>query len=136
MDNLNVLPEAMSSMIKAEPVRAEPIKTSEKNSPSTISDATFEQKAVDQAFKADEEATVTKTLTQPELEQVVNEMNNVMATVQRDINFSVDEKSGRNVISVYEKGSDTLIRQLPSKEALKLLDNLEQLKGLLFKADV
>lgn len=71
-----------------------------------------------------------------ELDNVITEINHVMEMVQKDINFSIDEHSGRKVISIYEKGSGTLIRQLPSEEALKLLSNLEQLKGIIFKADV
>jgi len=91
---------------------------------------------VQQVQKAAEESAISAKEKQPELEDVVKEINHVMASVQRDINFSVDESSGREVISVYEKGTEKLIRQLPSEEALKLLDNLEQLKGILFKADV
>jgi len=132
MDNLNVLPEIVNSITKVDSV-----KVNEENiSPSVSDKIAFEQQKIAQVQKVAKEEAVAAVLTQPELEEVVQEINEVMATVQRDINFSVDEKSGRNVISVYEKGSDTLIRQLPSKEALKLLDNLEQLKGLLFKADV
>ncbi len=132
MDNLNVLPEIVNSIAKVDSV-----KVNEENISSSVSDKiAFEQQKIAQVQKVAKEEAVAAVLTQPELEEVVQEINEVMATVQRDINFSVDEKSGRNVISVYEKGSDTLIRQLPSKEALKLLDNLEQLKGLLFKADV
>jgi len=74
-----------------------------------------------EAQKVAEESTVAAIIQQPELEDVVHEINEVMTTVQRDINFSIDEKSGRKVISVYEKGSENLIRQLPSEDALKLL---------------
>jgi len=68
------------------------------------------------------------------LDEVVNEINKALTSVPKNINFSIDENSGRKVISVYEKGSDKLIRQLPSEDALKLLENLEQLKGLLFNS--
>ena len=68
------------------------------------------------------------------LDEVVNDINKALTSVPKNINFSIDENSGRKVISVYEKGSDKLIRQLPSEDALKLLENLEQLKGLLFNS--
>jgi len=70
------------------------------------------------------------------LDEVVTNINKAITSVPKNINFSIDENSGRKVISVYEKGTDKLIRQLPSEDALKLLENLEQLKGLLFNSKV
>ncbi|MBL4911266.1 MAG: flagellar protein FlaG [Alteromonadaceae bacterium] len=80
--------------------------------------------------------TETKATKAINLDEVVNKINKALTSVPKNINFSIDENSGRKVISVYEKGSDKLIRQLPSEDALKLLDNLEQLKGLLFNSKV
>jgi flagellar protein FlaG len=70
------------------------------------------------------------------LDEVVNDINKALTAVPKNINFSIDENSGRKVIAVYEKDSNKLIRQLPSEDALKLLENLEQLKGLLFNSKV
>lgn len=127
MSNLNVTPDLGSSSSRVEAFEA-----TNKVKGVEHKDISVEQ----QVHKADKESAISAKIKQPELEDVVKEINNVMASVQRDISFSIDENSGRRVISVYEKGTDKLIRQLPSKEALKLLDNLEQLKGILFKADV
>lgn len=127
MNNLNITQEIGSSNSRIEALQA-----NNKAKDVEHKDISAEQ----QVQKVAEESAISTEIKQPELEDVVKEINNVMASVQRDINFSIDEKSGRKVISVYEKGTDKLIRQLPSEEALKLLDNLEQLKGILFKADV
>jgi len=129
MDNMNVMSDVGNSLIKVEPVEVK-----KGGSASTVSEKNVIENH--QAQKVADKDAVKKITTQPELENVVHEINNMMVTVQRDLNFSIDENSGRKVISVYEKGTDKLIRQLPSEEALKILDNLEQLKGLLFKTDV
>jgi len=126
MSNLNVIPDINNSIARTESIDV--IKESRV--------ATVDETKESNVQKIEQEAAVSALVKQPELEDVVDEINEVMSTVQRDINFSVDEKSGRKVISVYEKGSETLIRQLPSEDALKLLENLETLKGLLFKIDV
>jgi flagellar protein FlaG len=81
-------------------------------------------------------STVTKSTDVKDLNEVVNNINQAITSVPKNINFSIDENSGRKIISVYEKGTDKLIRQLPSEDALKLLENLEQLKGLLFNSKV
>ncbi|MFT5755368.1 MAG: flagellar protein FlaG [Alteromonadaceae bacterium] len=126
MSDLHVMPDAGNAI-----TRTEFVDTAKESKPTTVNEAKDKQ-----VQDVAEESLVSVTVQPPELEDVVQEINEVMATVQRDINFSVDEKSGRKVISVYEKGSETLIRQLPSEDALKLLENLETLKGLLFKIDV
>ncbi|MCJ8320022.1 MAG: flagellar protein FlaG [Colwellia sp.] len=129
MSNLNVMPDSGNSI-----TRIESSEISKENQVAAVNDVKDVKEK--EAQKVAEESVVSAIVQQPELVDVVQEINKVMASVQRDINFSVDEKSGRKVISVYEKGSEKLIRQLPSEDALKLLENLEQLKGLLFKTDV
>lgn len=126
MSNLNVMPDTGSPITR--------IETAEANQDEKV--AKNKEVHDENTQKVAETSSVSVVTQQPELEEVIDEINTVMTTVQRDINFSVDEKSGRKVISVYEKDSDKLIRQLPSEDALKLLENLEQLKGLLFKTDV
>ena len=128
MDNFSVTSDVGNVF-----TRVEPTEVKKENSATTTEQVIAARQHVQKV--AEQEAS-KQAVEKPELEDVVQEINDVMATVQRDLNFSVDEKSGRRVISVYEKGTDKLIRQLPSKEALQLLDNLEQLKGILFKTDV
>jgi len=129
MENINVVSDVGRSL-----TRVDTVGVNKENHSSVVG----EQVAVknQQVQKVAEEQAIEKGIAPAELEEVVSEINHMMETVQRDLNFSVDENSGREVISVYEKGTDKLIRQLPSEEALKILDNLEQLKGLLFKTDV
>ena len=129
MSNLNVMPDTGNSI-----TRIESADISKETSVAAVNE--IKDVKAKEAQKVIEEPAISAIVQQPELVDVVQEINKVMASVQRDINFSVDERSGRKVISVYEKGSEKLIRQLPSEDALKLLENLEQLKGLLFKTDV
>ena len=95
MSNLNVMPDTGNSI-----TRFESADISKENQVTAVNQAKEME-----TQKVIEESTVAEIIKQPELEEVVHEINEVMNTVQRDINFSVDEKSGRKVISVYEKGS-------------------------------
>ena len=56
-------------------------------------------------------------------------------SVRRSINFAVDDGSGRIVVKVTDAGSGDVIRQIPSEEALKLAENLSEVRSLLFKAE-
>ena len=69
------------------------------------------------------------------LEAAVSDMQNFVQSVQRDINFNVDDSSGRVVINVTEAASGDVIRQIPSEEALRLSENLSEIRSLLFKAE-
>lgn len=69
------------------------------------------------------------------LDAAVSDMQNFVQSVQRDINFNVDDSSGRVVINVTEATSGEVIRQIPSEEALQLSENLAEIRSLLFKAE-
>lgn len=70
-----------------------------------------------------------------ELRTAVSDIQNFVQSVRRDINFQVDDESGRVVVNVTESGSGNVIRQIPSEEALRLAENLSEIRSLLFEAE-
>lgn len=67
------------------------------------------------------------------LDQVVERLNDFVQQTQRDLNFKVDKESGKTVVTVMDSITKEVIRQIPSKEALERLQNLEDIQGLLFR---
>ncbi len=55
-----------------------------------------------------------------ELNAAVQQMNTYVQNIQRDLQFSIDEESGRNVVKVIDSKSKEVIRQIPSEEVLAL----------------
>jgi len=55
--------------------------------------------------------------------------------VRRNVNFSVEDSSGRVVVKVTDASSGDVIRQIPSEEALQLAESLDEVRSLLFKAE-
>ena len=53
-----------------------------------------------------------------DLEEVVRDLNNHVQQVQRELQFGVDKESGRTVITVLDKETQEVIRQIPGEEAL------------------
>lgn len=49
------------------------------------------------------------------------------------VNFQVDENSGKLVITVIDKETQEVIRQIPSQEAIQMSQSLDWQQGLLFK---
>jgi uncharacterized FlaG/YvyC family protein len=70
------------------------------------------------------------------LNESVSQLKDFVTSVQRDLRFSVDELSGRTVITVLDSKTDKIIRQIPSEEVLAFAQNIDSLKGALFSAKV
>ncbi|HDZ55801.1 MAG TPA: flagellar biosynthesis protein FlaG [Pseudomonas xinjiangensis] len=70
-----------------------------------------------------------------ELQAAVADMQDFVQSVSRDINFKLDDASGRVVVNVTDRTSGDIIRQIPSEEALRLAESLSEIRSLLFKAE-
>jgi len=64
------------------------------------------------------EAQVEKSPDPEQIEQAVGIMNDHVQQVHRQLQFSVDDDSGRIVITVIDGDTDEVIRQIPGEEAL------------------
>jgi len=53
-----------------------------------------------------------------QVDQAVSQINDYVQNVQRSLQFSVDETSGRNVVRVIDKTTEEVIRQIPIEEVL------------------
>ena len=63
-----------------------------------------------------------------ELQQAVDVVNQAVALEQRSLNFSIDDVSGRSVIKVIDYETDELIKQIPSEELLKVAQDIKRLQ--------
>jgi len=70
-----------------------------------------------------------------DLEAAVSEMNEIAQAADRDIGFKLDDDSGRVVVSVTDRATGDVIRQIPSDEALELAAHLSDARSLLFKTE-
>jgi flagellar protein FlaG len=89
-------------------------------------------KAVDEAAKAKEER--EKAEQDPsELDDVVKNLNEHIQQYRRELQFKVDNDSGRTVVKVMDVENDEVIRQIPSEEVLALSKRLSELTGTVFQ---
>lgn len=87
------------------------------------------------ARQASESKAAEKPATRAELEKAMSNIQEFVQSVRRDINFSLDDGNGRVVVKVTDATSGDVIRQIPSEEALKLAENLSEVRSLLFQAE-
>lgn len=67
-----------------------------------------------------------------ELEKAVTEIRDFVQATKRNLDFSIDDSTGRVVVKVIATESGEVIRQLPSEAALKLAASLHDASSLLF----
>jgi len=60
------------------------------------------------------------------LDVAVQELNEYMQVVQRELHFSVDKDSGHTVIKVMDLATKEVIRQIPNEEALNIASKLAE----------
>jgi len=66
------------------------------------------------------------------LKEISESLNSEMKMRSRDLQFSVDELTNRFLVTVLDKDSGKIVKQIPSDAILKVAHNLEALKGILF----
>lgn len=81
-----------------------------------------------------DEPKVERQLTKQDFGLAISRVQEFAQSLQRDLSFSIDDDSGRVIVEVKDSASGEIIRQIPSEEALRMLDHLEQARSLLFHA--
>ncbi|MCG5516527.1 MULTISPECIES: flagellar protein FlaG [unclassified Ectothiorhodospira] len=67
------------------------------------------------------------------VDAAVERINEFVQVVQRDLQFTVDDSTGRTVVKVMDSQSEEVIRQLPPEEILAVAAHMEEVRGLLVK---
>lgn len=85
------------------------------------------KKMPDLGVNAQEEQALDQEKASKELiEQTVKRINSHIQKVERNLQFEVDEDTGRTVVKVMDTQTQELIRQIPREEILKLAQTLHK----------
>lgn len=60
-----------------------------------------------------------------QVKEAVTKLNEYVQSVQRDLQFNLDDTSGKTVIQVLERSTQEVIRQIPDEVVIKLAHNLQ-----------
>lgn len=61
------------------------------------------------------------------------QINKLVHQFDRNLQFSVDEDTGTNIVKVIDTSSKDVIRQMPTEEMLAIAKALDKLQGMLIK---
>lgn len=105
--------------------------------------AVVQQQAKDLSVTAETEEAELVDISAEQIETAVSQISEFVQSNSRQLNFSVDEGSNKQVVKVTDAESGKIIRQIPSEEVLKLSERLQDLQadvgtavGLLFNKQV
>ena len=68
-----------------------------------------------------------------QVERVVSQMNEFVQTLNRDLQFTIDQDSGQTIIKVLDSETKEVIRQIPREELLEIANHLNEGAGVLLK---
>ncbi|MHC8349533.1 flagellar protein FlaG [Pseudomonas sp. RT4P38] len=103
----------------------------------TVADKPMEKPRTDAATVATVKDEPKDAVTeQDKLKMAVQEIEKFVQSVKRNLEFSIDEPSGKVIVRVIASDSGEVVRQIPNEEVLKLANSLNDASSLLFSAKV
>ena len=76
------------------------------------------------------------TISPNELADKIEKLNKDLTSRNQAVAFSSDATTGRDIVRVTNRTTGELIRQMPTAEALKAMQNIDQMMGLIFNKSV
>jgi flagellar protein FlaG len=76
------------------------------------------------------------TISPGELADKIERLNKELTSRNQAVAFSSDATTGRDIVRVTNRTTGELIRQMPTAEALKAMQNIDQMMGLIFNKSV
>src|SRR5688572_21987950 len=65
-----------------------------------------------------------------DLREAMKEIQKVVGNNATNLQFSVDEKTGRTIVSVIDAETRQVVRQIPSEEVMRMARSLDRMQGL------
>ena len=70
-----------------------------------------------------------------ELDAALERIREALAPVARNLQFSVDDDTGKTVVRIIDSSTNEVIKQFPSEEMLAISRSIDKLQGLLLRQE-
>ncbi len=75
---------------------------------------------------------IMRTEPNPSMNEIIRELSQVSAALNRRLSFSVNEKLGEMVVKVIDTQTDKIIREIPPVELQNVHERIKEVLGILF----
>ena len=124
IQNKTLLPEQAAPVLKTVVRQSKDIKQ-EQNNVQSIDPAKATETNTTSTINKVEESSKQKEPSEQALDNAVKQLNSYVQSVNRNLEFNIDEDNGRTVVKVTDAKTDELIRQIPNEEALHIAKQLD-----------
>lgn len=121
---------ASSATLSQKPARSETV-PSELNAPQTTATAAAQVVRDLNLSKAAEDALRDRPK-EDDVQKAIDQLNQSVRSVRRDIFFTKDKDTGVDVIKVIDQKTHEVIRQIPPEEVVNLARKMDEVRGMLF----
>lgn len=70
-----------------------------------------------------------------EIAEALETVRTALALVARNLQFSVDDDTGKTVVRIIDSSTNEVIKQFPSEEILAIARSIDKLQGLLLRQE-
>lgn len=78
-----------------------------------------------------------KNLDKVETQEIVEALNEYMDDLQTNLRFAIrDDLDQQVVVEIKNRKTDELVKQIPSEELLRIMENMKELNGIIFDQSV
>jgi flagellar protein FlaG len=96
------------------------------SAPAVVSEHTVTEKPVPPVHSVERAPAPAPDVSREVMRAVARQIESYLRANGRDLQFSVDEESGKTVVTVRDKATGEVIRQIPDAEALRISQALGQ----------
>lgn len=118
----------------APPLKSDPTATRAYEQTATATATATKGKSTLPAGEGAQEATGptgTEDVSPKDADKIVETLNENMDKLQTRLGFKVNDDSEEIIVTVINRETDEVVRQIPSKELLELKDKMDELTGIL-----
>ncbi|MDY6933252.1 MAG: flagellar protein FlaG [Spirochaetota bacterium] len=69
-------------------------------------------------------------ITKDNIENLVDTLNSAAKSIDKRVTFSINEKANRVIMKVFDAQSNEVIREIPPKEMIRLLESIHEFIGM------
>lgn len=121
------IPRSLSPVLESNvPHRSQPVHKSPRGEEPTAVVAAAPTEKPDKSAYPD--AGQSSQVEKAAAEDLIGDMQKLMQIVNRQLSFKVDEDTGRTVISVIDRETDELVRQIPAEAIVELQKRLAEIQ--------
>ena len=107
----------MTQLVRA---LSEQAPTASPSAPAVVSEHAVTEKSPAPVHSVESVAAPAPDVSQEVMRAVARQIESYLKANGRDLQFSVDEESGKTVVTVRDKSTGEIIRQIPDAEALRI----------------